>query len=101
MKHADKFYESQLNTINEKLVKMGSLLEKQFSSALVVLHSRDEQLAQKVVDNDDNINQLNHEISDFVFQIIAMSLKQRLPKASKQRLPKTSKHRLLRPQSTA
>ena len=72
MKHADKFYESQLNTINEKLVKMGSLLEKQFSSALVVLHSRDEQLAQKVVDNDDNINQLNHEISDFVFQIIAM-----------------------------
>ena len=48
MKHADKFYESQLNTINEKLVKMGSLLEKQFSSALVVLHSRDEQLAQKV-----------------------------------------------------
>ena len=74
MKHADKFYESQLNTINEKLVKMGSLLEKQFSSALVVLHSRDEQLAQKVVDNDDNINQLNHEISDFVFQIMGIEI---------------------------
>ena len=72
MKHADKFYESQLNTINEKLVKMGSLLEKQFASALEVLDSRDEQLAQKVVDNDHEINLLNHEISDFVFQIIAM-----------------------------
>jgi phosphate transport system protein len=56
MQHTDKNYENQINSINEKLVKMGSILEQQFSDAL----------------KDNLINQLNHEISDLVFQIIAM-----------------------------
>ena len=72
MQHTDKNYENQINLINEKLVKMGSILELQFSDALKVVATRDQDLANKVVDKDNLINQLNHEISDLAFQIIAM-----------------------------
>ena len=72
MQHTDKNYENQINLINEKLVKMGSILELQFSDALKVVATRDQDLANKVVDKDNHINQLNHEISDLAFQIIAM-----------------------------
>jgi len=72
MPHTDKNYENQINSINEKLVKMGSILEQQFSDALKVVASRDQNLANTVIEKDSLINQLNHEISDLVFQIIAM-----------------------------
>ena len=70
MQHTDKNYENQINSINEKLVMMGSILEQQFSDALKVVASRDQNLANKVVEKDDLINQLNHDISDLVFQKI-------------------------------
>ena len=72
MQHTDKNYENQINSINEKLVKMGSILEHQFSDALKVVKTRDQSLANSVVEKDSLINQLNHEISDLAFQIIAM-----------------------------
>jgi phosphate transport system protein len=72
MKHADKHYEAQLIEINESLVKMGSILEQQFSGSLQVLKTRDAKLAQTILDNDHEINELNHSISDHIFQIIAM-----------------------------
>jgi phosphate transport system protein len=72
MKHADKYYEAQLSEINESLVKMGSILEQQFSGSLQVLKTRDAKLAQTILDNDHEINELNHSISDHIFQIIAM-----------------------------
>jgi phosphate transport system protein len=72
MKHADKHYEAQLSEINESLVKMGSILEQQFSGSLQVLKTRDAKLAQTILDNDHEINELNHSISDHIFQIIAM-----------------------------
>ena len=72
MQHTDKNYENQINLINENLEKMGSILEQQFSDALKVVASRDQNLANKVIEKDDLINQLNHDISDLVFQIIAM-----------------------------
>ena len=67
MQHTDKNYENQINLINEKLVKMGSILELQFSDALKVVATRDQDLANKVVEKDNLINQLNHEISDLAF----------------------------------
>lgn len=72
MKHADKHYEAQLIEINESLVKMGSILEQQFAGSLQVLNTRDAKLAQTILDNDHEINELNHSISDHIFQIIAM-----------------------------
>jgi phosphate transport system protein len=72
MKHADKHYEAQLIEINESLVKMGSILEQQFAGSLQVLKTRDAKLAQTILDNDHEINELNHSISDHIFQIIAM-----------------------------
>ena len=47
MKHADKFYESQLNSINEKLVKMGSLLEKQFAEIAIEPTCSGQQIASQ------------------------------------------------------
>jgi phosphate uptake regulator len=49
MQHTDKNYENQINSINEKLVKMGSILEQQFSDALKVVASRDQNLANTVL----------------------------------------------------
>ena len=62
MQHTDKNYENQINSINEKLVKMGSILEHQFSDALKVVKTRDQSLANSVVEKDSLINQLNHEM---------------------------------------
>ena len=72
MQHTDKNYEIQISSINEKLIKMGSILEEQFTNALKVVSTRDQNLANNVVETDHKINQLNHDISDLVFQIIAM-----------------------------
>ena len=72
MQHTDKNYEIQMNSINEKLIKMSSILEEQFIRALKVLSTRDENLANDIIETDKQINDLNHDISDTVFQIIAM-----------------------------
>ena len=72
MQHTDKNYEIQMNSINEKLIKMGSILEEQFNKALKVLSTRDENIANDIIETDKQINDLNHDISDTVFQIIAM-----------------------------
>ena len=72
MQHTDKNYEIQMNSINEKLIKMSSILEEQFIKALKVLSTRDENLANDIIETDKQINDLNHDISDTVFQIIAM-----------------------------
>ena len=72
MQHTDKNYEIQMNSINEKLIKMSSILEEQFIKALKVLSTRDENLANNIIETDKQINDLNHDISDTVFQIIAM-----------------------------
>ena len=72
MQHTDKNYEIQMNSINEKLIKMSSILEEQFIKALKVLSTRDENLANNIIETDKQINELNHDISDTVFQIIAM-----------------------------
>ena len=72
MQHTDKNYEIQMNSINEKLIKMSSILEEQFIKALKVLSTRDENLANDIFETDKQINDLNHDISDTVFQIIAM-----------------------------
>ena len=72
MQHTDKNYEIQMNSINEKLIKMSSILEEQFSKALKVISTRDENLANNIIETDKQINDLNHDISDTVFQIIAM-----------------------------
>ena len=66
MQHTDKNYENQINLINENLVKMGSILEQQFSDALKVVASRDQNLANKVIEKDDLINQLNHDILSLI-----------------------------------
>ena len=59
MQHTDKNYENQINLINENLVKMGSILEQQFSDALKVVASRDQNLANKVIEKDDLIKLFN------------------------------------------
>ena len=56
MQHTDKNYEIQMNSINEKLIKMGSILEEQFNKALKVLSTRDENLANDIIDTDKQIN---------------------------------------------
>ena len=50
MQHTDKNYEIQISSINEKLIKMGSILEEQFANALKVVSTRDQNLANNVVE---------------------------------------------------
>ena len=69
MQHTDKNYEIQMNSINEKLIKMSSILEEQFIKALKVLSTRDENLANDIIETDKQINDLNAILATQFFKL--------------------------------
>jgi phosphate transport system protein len=66
-----KNFEKDLQVLKDKLSHMGALAEEAFKDAIESLKSQDLDLAEKVLDGDDAINQLEEEIEELVVRIIA------------------------------
>ncbi|MCP1375668.1 phosphate signaling complex protein PhoU [Dyella lutea] len=70
--HIIKSYDSELARLTGEIVRMGELSVTQLESALDVIARRDERAAQRVVANDDAIDQLEQEISHDVVRLLAL-----------------------------
>jgi phosphate transport system protein len=69
--HTNKHYEQQLRLLKEKLLLIGHMAEISIADATRALVERRPSLAQRVVDDDDKVDQLELEVDDICFEILA------------------------------
>jgi phosphate transport system protein len=69
--HTNKHYEQQLRLLKEKLLLAGHKAETAIADATRALVERRPSLAQRVVDDDDQLDRLELEIDDICFEILA------------------------------
>src|SRR5919108_2653724 len=69
--HTSKHYERQLRLLKEKLLLIGYKAEMSIADATRALVERRPSMAQRVVDEDDQIDKLELEIDDICFEILA------------------------------
>src|SRR5499426_3625503 len=70
--HTNKHYESQLRSLKEKLLLIGHKAEASIADATRALIERKPSLVQRVVDEDDQLDQLELEIDDICLEILAL-----------------------------
>ncbi len=70
--HIIKSYDEELERLRGEIVRMGELSVAQLEAAIDVVERRDERAAQRVVDNDDAIDAMEHEISHGVVRLLAL-----------------------------
>lgn len=80
--HTSKDFDAELRTLRERLAVMGGRCEQQITLAMQALIDRDDELARKVVANDEQIDRDESEIDEIALQILAT----RQPVASDLRL---------------
>jgi phosphate transport system protein len=68
----ERHFEKDLNELKERLLWMGSLAERAVHQAVHAVLEADEQLAKRVLDEEDAINELQLEIDDRVVQLLAL-----------------------------
>ena len=54
--HIVKSYEEELQNLNDNLIKMGSLVEKQLSDSMEAIIKVDKEAADNIIKNDAKIN---------------------------------------------
>ena len=69
--HTSKDFETELRTLRERLCAMGGRCEQQITLAMQALLDRDEELARKVVTQDEAIDRDESEIDELALQILA------------------------------
>src|ERR1700727_1935975 len=68
----ERHFEKDLNELKERLLWMGSLAERGVHQSVHSVLDSDEQLAKRVLDEEDAINELQIEIDDRVVQLLAL-----------------------------
>ena len=69
--HTSKNYEQQLRTLKEKLLLIGHKAETAIADATIALVKRQPSIAQRVIDEDDEVDGLEIEIDDLCLEILA------------------------------
>jgi phosphate transport system protein len=69
--HTVKSYDQQLNLLTRKVMEMGGLVEQQLASAIDALANRNIELAARVIDQDDRVDDLEEEIDTLAIRILA------------------------------
>lgn len=82
MNTMERRFEKELEGLKTSLIKMGSVVEENVSTAIQALLNNDPQLAKKAIEGDDRVNTLEIEIDNAVIDILAL----RQPVASDLRL---------------
>ena len=86
MEHTSKHYEHELKELREKLLLAGGRVEEMIVQAMKALVEADAHLAKQLIESDREINQLEKEIDELSFNILAL----RQPTASDLRFIITS-----------
>src|SRR5262245_33037616 len=70
--HTSKQFEQQLRTLKDKLLLMGHHAEKMIADSIQVLVERRPSLAEDVINSDDELDQLEVEIDNLCYEILAL-----------------------------
>jgi phosphate transport system protein len=70
--HIIKSYDGELTRLTAEIVRMGELSVKQLEAAIDVVERRDERAAQRVVDNDAAIDEMEQHVSRDVVRLLAL-----------------------------
>jgi phosphate transport system protein len=70
--HIVKAYDDELTLLNNTIIEMGGLTEAQVESAIQALINRDSDLAYRVIEDDDRIDELNYEIDNQAMRLLAL-----------------------------
>jgi phosphate transport system protein len=70
--HTSKLFEQQLRTLKDKLLLMGHHAEKMIADAIRALVERRPSLAEEVIKSDDTLDQLEMEIDNLCYQVLAL-----------------------------
>ncbi len=65
-------YHKDLHKLREDIINMGSLVGKTIGDAVLSLKDRDVELAQKVIDMDNEIDALDHNIEENCMRLLAL-----------------------------
>lgn len=65
-------YDEQLQELKDDLIRMGSITQKQIYESIEALVKQDEKLADKIIKNDDIVDNIQREIEDKCIRLIAM-----------------------------
>jgi len=68
----ERHFEKDLNELKERLLWMGSLAERAVHQSVHAVLETDEQLAKRVLEEEDAINELQMEVDDRVVQLLAL-----------------------------
>lgn len=81
-KHISAQFNAELEHIRTQVMTMGGLVEQQLTDAITAMHNQDRELAQRVIDGDQQVNMMEMAIDEACVRIIA----KRQPAASDLRL---------------
>src|ERR1700704_1315069 len=70
--HTSKNFEQQLRTLKDKLLLMGHHAKKMIADAIQALVERRPSLAEEVIQNDDALDQLELEIDNLCYEVLAL-----------------------------
>jgi phosphate transport system protein len=80
--HIVKSYDEHITLLTRKILEMGGLVERQIARAIQALVERDVEQANRVIEDDDQIDLMEEEIDQFAIRLLAT----RQPMASDLRL---------------
>jgi phosphate transport system protein len=69
--HIVKSYDQQINLLTRKIIEMGGLVEQQLAAAIEALTSRNVDLAARVIEQDDQVDDLEDEIDTLAIRLFA------------------------------
>lgn len=70
--HIYKTFDLELKELKERLLHEGGLVEKAIDNAIKALIDRDSELAKKVIEKDELINDMDIEIDEFCLKLLAL-----------------------------
>ena len=70
--HIIKSYDEELSRLSRMIVEMGGLAESQLASAIEAVIKRDSELAARVIEGDDQVDQLEHDLDNLVIRLLAL-----------------------------
>jgi phosphate transport system protein len=69
--HTVRSYDQELNGLSRKIIEMGGLVEQQLAGAIDALVSRNIELAARVIEQDDRVDDLEEEIDTAAIRLFA------------------------------
>lgn len=70
--HIVKSYDEELNRLNGMIVEMGGLAESQLVAATDAVARRDSELAARVIDGDERVDQLERDMDNLAIRLLAL-----------------------------